>query len=86
VVHDPKQAKDSARVTVVLTDGRQLDRSVPHNLGTPGNPMSDDHLEDKMVSLSSPVLGEGAARRLADRCWAVTDLADLRPLLDCTVA
>ncbi len=85
VEHDPVQTKDSARVAVQLDDGTVESRSVAHNLGTPRAPMTDEQLEAKLVALATPVLGERAALRLAACCWQVTELPDLRRLLDLTV-
>jgi 2-methylcitrate dehydratase PrpD len=85
VVHDRAQDKDSARVVVTLHDRRRLDRAVRHNLGTPENPMSDQQLEEKMLALATPVLGESAAQRLAGCCWNLTELTDVREVLDASV-
>ena len=85
VEHDRDQTKDSARVVVTLHDGTVESRSVAHNLGTPGAPMTDEQLEDKLIALAAPILGHQAATRLAACCWKVTELPDLRRLLDLTV-
>lgn len=81
VEHDPTQAKDSASVALTLVDGRVLRREVAHNKGTPGNPMTDDELEDKFLDLAGAVLGGPAARRLADLCWGVDEVPDVTVLM-----
>lgn len=85
VLEDESQSKLSARVVLRLLDGRVLERIIPHNLGSPANPMSDEQLEEKLVGLATPVLGADAASRLAAACWQVSELGDLRTLLDLAV-
>lgn len=79
--HDPTQRKDSAAVRITLLDGTVLERDVAHNKGTPGNPMSDDELEEKFLDLAGAVLGAGAARRLADLCWDLENVDDVTTLM-----
>ena len=85
VDHDPEQDKDSAHVRVRLRDGRSLDRAVAHNLGTPGAPMTDAQLEGKFLALAAPILGDRRAKGLAEACWGVTELPDLRGVLDLAI-
>jgi 2-methylcitrate dehydratase PrpD len=82
---DATQSKDSARVVVTLHDGRTLEHSVAHNLGTPDNPMSDGQLSSKFLGLAGPVLGPAAARRLLDACWMFGGADDAGALADLTV-
>ena len=82
---DHDQAKDSARVVVTLRDGRKLEHTVLHNLGTPDNPMSDAQLADKLSELVTPVIGGAEARRLTSTALRLLDLRDLRTVLDLAV-
>ena len=82
---DPAQTKDSARVVLTLRDGRTLERYVAHNLGTPDNPMTDQQLEDKFQALASPILGRTRTDDLAQACWKLLELDDIRGILDLTV-
>jgi 2-methylcitrate dehydratase PrpD len=82
---DAEQRKDSARVVLTLRDGRTLDRHVAHNLGTPDNPMTDEQLEDKLIGLAAPVLGRGPAEQIAETCWRLLELPDIRVLPELTV-
>jgi 2-methylcitrate dehydratase PrpD len=84
VYTDPTQNKDAARVVVSLCDGRTLERRVAHNLGTPDNPMSDQQLEDKFTALAAPVLGHGRTEQLAETCWKLLELDDIRALFEQT--
>ena len=40
--------------------------------------MSDAELSDKLIELTAPVIGDGAARALLDRLW-VLDTSDELP-------
>ena len=82
---DPEQTKDSARVALRLRDGRTLERHVPHNLGTPDNPMTDGQLDDKFKALAAPVLGRSRTEDLAGASWKFLELDDIRTVLDLTV-
>jgi 2-methylcitrate dehydratase PrpD len=82
---DAAQSKDSARVVLTLRDGRTLERHVAHNLGTPDNPMTDQQLEQKFGALASPVLGADQTGELAETCWKLPGLDDIRVLLALTV-
>ena len=79
--HDPTQSKDSAAVRITLLDGTVVERDVAHNKGTPGNPMSDDEIEEKFLDLAGAVLGADAARRLADLCWDLENVDDVTTLM-----
>ena len=70
---------------LTLRDGRTLERHVAHNLGTPDNPMTDQQLEDKFLALAAPVLGRAGAEQVAETCWGILELGDVRTLLDLTV-
>ncbi|MDR7151932.1 2-methylcitrate dehydratase PrpD [Hydrogenophaga palleronii] len=58
-----------ARVTITLRDGRQLTLLQPDRKGDPELPLSDVDLEDKLMELATPVIGEDAARALLVRIW-----------------
>jgi 2-methylcitrate dehydratase PrpD len=82
---DPAQNKDSARVVLTMYDGRTLERHVAHNLGTPDNPMTDQQLQGKFSALVEPVLGRARTEQLAETCWKLLELNDIRDLLGLTV-
>ena len=71
-------------MVVSLRDGRTLERRVAHNLGTPDNPMTDQQLEDKLIALAAPVLGQGRTEQLAETCWKLLELDDIRALFEQT--
>jgi 2-methylcitrate dehydratase PrpD len=82
---DAEQGKDSARIVVTRRDGRTLERRVAHNLGTPDNPMTDEQLESKFVGLAIPVLGSARTIQIAETCWRLMELPDVRAVPDMTV-
>jgi hypothetical protein len=59
-----------------LKDGTQLDRHVPHALGTLERPMGDADLETKFRGLVAGVLSEQRSRELIDACWSLEALED----------
>jgi 2-methylcitrate dehydratase PrpD len=67
-------------VTVVLTDGRQLDERVTVALGAPDNPLGDDALMGKFEELAGLVLSRGKLRRLADTVLDFERIADAQAL------
>lgn len=57
----------SARVAIVTTDGRRLERFAPTRKGDPDSPLTDDDLADKFRELAGPVLGAARAAELLAR-------------------
>jgi 2-methylcitrate dehydratase PrpD len=53
-----------ARVRVVFRNGQACEAYVPHNLGSPLNPMSDAQLRAKFLGCATPVLGSAGANAL----------------------
>jgi 2-methylcitrate dehydratase PrpD len=60
-----------ARVEIETTDGRKLSHFQETRKGDPEMPLTDAELNDKFLELAAPVVGEGAARSLLDRLWAL---------------
>jgi len=69
IVVDESLPKDAATVTMRLSDGRSLTRTISHNKGTPDRPMTDDEIEAKFMDLSADRLGDDDARRVVEMCW-----------------
>lgn len=80
---DPK-APRSARVEVVLKDGRELSHFTPHAFGTRQNPMPTEVVNQKVRGLMEPVLGpqrtEAAIQR-ANSLESATSIGELIPFL-----
>ena len=64
----------AARVTVTLTDGRQLAHFAPCRKGDPEAPLTDAEINAKFDELAAPVLGEAPALALREQLWRVEQL------------
>ena len=65
---DPVMAQDQVRAIVTLKDGRRLERSIEHAIGSVARPMSDADLEAKFLGNAGGVLAPDRARALIDLC------------------
>ncbi|KQW68252.1 hypothetical protein ASE17_07305 [Phenylobacterium sp. Root77] len=86
--HDPAQEAqpgeprtESARVAIVLADGRRLERYVPHVLGFPSHPMSAADVEAKAADLMAPALGAARAQSVIDAVRGLEALPDASALI-----
>jgi 2-methylcitrate dehydratase PrpD len=70
-----------ARVTVTTARGN-FTRQADEALGSRLVPLDDAGLRAKFHDLVAPVLGAAAAAELAERLWAIDELADVRPLIE----
>lgn len=73
-------ARDAASVAVHLSDGRVLECSVEHALGSIDRPMSDAQLEAKFLTYAGAVIGPERAQHLSDLCWRLPGLTGLDEL------
>ncbi|HVR33083.1 MAG TPA: MmgE/PrpD family protein [Acidimicrobiia bacterium] len=80
---DRALAQDQAHISIVSSDGREVDATIEHALGTESNPMSDDQLTEKFQRLVEPVLPHTSSQIL-DVLWSFDDrdMSDLLPLLE----
>jgi 2-methylcitrate dehydratase len=69
------------RVTVTMTDGRQLVREVEFPRGHAGNPMSDAEVEQKFRRLVEPRYGKEKADRILAACWQLERLKEAGELV-----
>lgn len=69
----------SARVAIVTTDGRRLEKFAPTRKGDPDSPLTDADLADKFRELAGPVLG---AVRTAELLAGLRALGVGRPVGD----
>lgn len=70
----------AARVRVTLKGGQVLEHFQPHRIGDPEAPLSDQQVSEKFLELSSPVLGDEAARDLLEGLWRIDEVANVRDL------
>jgi 2-methylcitrate dehydratase PrpD len=74
--------KTIAEVTIVTTDGRQLESGPVEPKWEPPLLPSDEELEQKFVGLVAPVLGEKKCRRLAELAWGLDQIESIRQIMD----
>ena len=77
---DDSIREESVRVTAVLNDGRRVDISVDHAIGSMQNPLTDLQLEAKFNDLVTPVLGKVRASEITGVCQTLAKLPDIRAL------
>ena len=63
-------------MTIVLKDGRTLNRFIQHAVGSLDVPMSDKALEVKFADLADGILPAPTIRQAMDLCWNVETLAN----------
>lgn len=68
--------EEQVRITVMLRDGRRLEKFVEHAVGSVGNPISDKDLEVKFEGLADGVLPRDRVRRLMEMCWQIERSTD----------
>jgi 2-methylcitrate dehydratase PrpD len=61
-------------MTIVLKDGRTLNRHIEHAIGSVEKPMTDQQLETKFSDLAEGIIPTPAIRRVMDACWNVENL------------
>jgi 2-methylcitrate dehydratase PrpD len=75
-----------ARVTVLLKDGRILEKHVPHGSGTEHNPLSDEQLQRKYEQNSRRVMDRENTEKLAELIWNVQASGNVAALLELTLS
>jgi 2-methylcitrate dehydratase PrpD len=78
---DPQLSEDGEPVVSVRTlEGRQASLCVDPPLGAPGNPLSDEALEEKFFSLAVRVMPRQQAAELLGQLWRIEELESVRSL------
>jgi 2-methylcitrate dehydratase PrpD len=75
------EAPRSAKVEVVLKDGRTLSHFTPHAYGTKQNPMESDSVNAKARDLLEPVLGSSRTEAVTERVNNLEAVANVQELL-----
>jgi 2-methylcitrate dehydratase len=73
--------KTLIRVIATTLDGTRHAVEVVNPLGHPDNPMQDQHIEEKFITLVEPVLGQDRCRTALARWWRVRDVEDIGRLI-----
>jgi 2-methylcitrate dehydratase PrpD len=66
--------EDQVHITMTLKDGRLLEKTVAHAVGSVDRPMSDADLEAKLRALSKGILTAVHADKLIGLCWNIGKL------------
>jgi 2-methylcitrate dehydratase PrpD len=77
---DASLRDDEARVTVLLADGRTVERHIDHAAGSAANPLSDRALDAKFRALAEGALPGERADTLLAKCRCVADLGNVAEL------
>jgi 2-methylcitrate dehydratase PrpD len=77
---DPESPR-SAKIEVVLKDGRALKHFTPHAYGTKQNPMETESVNAKVRDLLKPVLGAPRTENVIQRVNDLEGVANIRELL-----
>jgi 2-methylcitrate dehydratase len=73
------------RVTVKLSSGKVISKQVNYHKGHPKNPMSDQDVEKKFLTLTKRQLSENQAKRALDILWTLERVNDLSKLFSALV-
>jgi 2-methylcitrate dehydratase len=88
VIADTNQWSDvdkGAGIEVELTDGRVIKAVVPFSKGLPENPMSPAEVREKFMSLVEQPLPKGRPQQIIDMVENITDLKDIKKLMELLV-
>ena len=82
----PGVGEAQVRAVITLTDGRRLEQSIEHVVGSVERPMSDADLDEKFRDLADGVLPAARVRQLLDLCRTVDRLPRAGDLARAAVA
>ena len=82
---DPAVARHEAYVRIRLVDGRTYELHVEHGKGTRENPLGDEEVWAKFLSLAEPAISTRSAARLRETIEGLDTLADAGELARATV-
>ncbi len=82
---DRAMHEDQVHVTIKLKDGKTLERTVEHAVGSLGKPMSDADLEAKFRGLCDGILSKSETGRLIRLCWDVEQIEDVAEIARASV-
>jgi len=88
VVADTNKWSDvdkGAGIAVELTDGRVIQEVVPFSKGLPENPLTPAEVREKFFSLVDKPLPKGRPQQIVDAVERITDLPDIKTLMDLLV-
>ena len=65
-------------------DGRKVQGSIDHPKGHVKNPVTDADLEKKLIGLNNGLLSPKQVSHLAELCWRLDELDDVREIVTAT--
>jgi 2-methylcitrate dehydratase PrpD len=74
-VVDPAIKPEQVEMSITLKDGRRLEKSIQHAIGSLEAPMTDYDLETKFADLADGILTSEQIRKLIGLCWSVEKLS-----------
>ncbi|GLB60610.1 MmgE/PrpD family protein [Cytobacillus sp. NCCP-133] len=74
---DKNIKEDQAKLTVKLTDGRELNHFVEHAIGSKDLPMTDEQLIEKFKDVTGNIINGESKNRLIDLIYRFEELEDL---------
>jgi 2-methylcitrate dehydratase PrpD len=81
---NPDFRHEEARVVIHMKDGGKFETHIPHASGTPQNPVSDENLTHKYMSMAAKVIGKDKAKILADKIWHAEKTNDFQKIIGLT--
>jgi 2-methylcitrate dehydratase PrpD len=75
-----------ARVTLIMKDGRKLERFVEHPKGSPKNPINTDEVVQRFAAIATPLFGADAVQAWLASGRDVEGLASVAPLFSLRAA
>lgn len=76
----------SPPLTVKTTDGKSYAEDLRPSKGSPQNPMTDEELEKKFMSLATTVMPQEQASKIAATVRNLEEIQDLRDLTDLLIS
>lgn len=75
-VVDPSVKPEQVEMSMTLKDGRRLEKSIQHAVGSLEAPMTDHDLETKFADLAEGILDSAQIQKLIGLCWSVEKLSN----------
>jgi 2-methylcitrate dehydratase PrpD len=73
--------EDQVELHVKMKDGSVWSERIEHASGSPQNPLSDERLAEKFMTLVMPNLGESDAKFLLERLWRLDEVSNVAGLV-----
>ncbi len=79
IVGDPNVTMLGSRIETVLADGEIRRLTVAHHRGSPPNPLTEEEITDKFITINSyrNSIEAGSLRRIIDQLWALESCPDV---------